>query len=174
MEHLKEVIHRMLYRAHATSEEPIPDWDDIDVGKLESALAGPRQTWAGEDLYPTLSAKAAILLYGITKGHALPNGNKRMGLVTTQTFLAINGQWWEASVEEARAHVTWVAASHARLQQQVLAYLGPYIEQRLRTFVPPPPSSPLARAAARHREPVEGPGGDPNAAALTRPGPHPP
>jgi death-on-curing protein len=32
-----------------------------DLGALESAVARPRQTFGGEDLYPSLAAKAAAL-----------------------------------------------------------------------------------------------------------------
>ena len=33
-----------------------------DLGALESAVAQPRQTFGGEDLYPGLAGKAAVLV----------------------------------------------------------------------------------------------------------------
>ncbi len=40
-----------------------------DVGALESALAQPRITFAGEELYPTLVDKASALGYSIIQNH---------------------------------------------------------------------------------------------------------
>ena len=37
-----------------------------DLGMLESALGQPRQTFGGEDLYPSLTSKAAALGFGLT------------------------------------------------------------------------------------------------------------
>lgn len=35
-----------------------------------------------------------MLLYHVTRAHAWWNGNKRMALVITMLFLAINDRWW--------------------------------------------------------------------------------
>ena len=50
-----------------------------DKGGLEAALARPRATFAGEDLYPDPIAKAAALLESIIKNHPFVDGNKRAG-----------------------------------------------------------------------------------------------
>jgi death-on-curing protein len=62
-----------------------------DVGLLGSAVARPAATVFGEDAYPTIWAKAAALLDSIVNNHALVDGNKRLGWLTTYTFLEING-----------------------------------------------------------------------------------
>ena len=111
-------------------EEPIAAWERLDEGKLESALAGPRPVF-GQEVYPTLAAKAAVLLYGIAKAHSLPNGNKRLAMTSTFLFLYGNDMWWQAEGEEIRAHVTWVAASESQLRSVVLDYLTGYFERRL-------------------------------------------
>jgi len=46
---------------------------------LESALAQPRQTFSGIDLYPTLVEKAAALGFSLIKNHPFVDGNKRVG-----------------------------------------------------------------------------------------------
>ena len=51
-----------------------------DPGILEGALARTQTTVFGEDAYPTLETKAAALLQSIVQGHALIDGNKRLGL----------------------------------------------------------------------------------------------
>ena len=50
----------------------------IDRARLESAVAAPFQTWGGEDLFPSLAAKAARLAYGIAEAPAYSDGNKRL------------------------------------------------------------------------------------------------
>ena len=42
---------------------------------LDSALEQPFQAFGGEDLYPTVQAKAARLAFGLAKNHALLDGN---------------------------------------------------------------------------------------------------
>lgn len=50
-----------------------------DLGMLESAVAQPRQTFAGVDLYPSLAAKAAALGFSLIQNHPFVDGNKRIG-----------------------------------------------------------------------------------------------
>jgi death on curing protein len=62
-----------------------------DYGLLESAVARPRTTVFGADAYPTILEKAAALLESLVRNHALVDGNKRLGWLATETFLALNG-----------------------------------------------------------------------------------
>jgi death-on-curing protein len=62
-----------------------------DAGLLGSAAVRPQTMVFGEDAYPDLWAKAAALLQSIVKNHALVDGNKRLGWLSTATFLEING-----------------------------------------------------------------------------------
>ena len=48
-----------------------------DKGGLESALARPAMTFAGEDLYEDLASKAAALMHSLVLNHAFVDGNKR-------------------------------------------------------------------------------------------------
>ena len=61
-----------------------------DVGLLGSAVARPQTTAFGEDAYPDIWMKAAALLQSIVQNHALIDGNKRLGWLTTAVFLEIN------------------------------------------------------------------------------------
>ena len=45
-----------------------------DLGVLESAVAQPRQTFGGEDLYPGLAAKAAALGFSLIQNHPFLDG----------------------------------------------------------------------------------------------------
>lgn len=62
-----------------------------DIGLLGSAVARPQTTVFGEDAYTDIWTKAAALLHSIVKNHALVDGNKRLGWLTTAVFLEING-----------------------------------------------------------------------------------
>jgi len=49
------------------------------------------QSFAGEDLYPSLEEKAAHLLYFVTKNHSFIDGNKRIAATMFLYFLDKNG-----------------------------------------------------------------------------------
>lgn len=62
-----------------------------DLGLLGSAVARPQTTAFGDDAYPDIWTKAAALLQSIVTNHALIDGNKRLGWLSTAVFLEING-----------------------------------------------------------------------------------
>ncbi len=62
-----------------------------DEGLLDSALKSPFQSFDGEELYPSIQAKAARLCYGLVKNHAMIDGNKRLGAHVMLVFLVVNG-----------------------------------------------------------------------------------
>ncbi len=67
---------------------------------LDSALEQPFQAFGGEDLYPTVQAKAARLAFGLAKNHALLDGNKRIACHSMLVFLALNGVELDYSQQE--------------------------------------------------------------------------
>ena len=67
---------------------------------LDSALEQPFQAFGGEDLYPTVLAKAARLAFGLAKNHALLDGNKRIACHSMLVFLALNGVELDYSQQE--------------------------------------------------------------------------
>lgn len=64
-----------------------------DQALLESAIAQPRMTFGGEDLYPTIVEKASALGFSLIMNHPFVDGNKRVSHATMETFLILNG--WE-------------------------------------------------------------------------------
>jgi death-on-curing protein len=83
-----------------------------DLGALESAVAQPRMTYGGVDLYPDLVAKAVALGFSLIKNHAFLDGNKRVGHAAMETFLVLNGLELSASVDESEAKIQAVASSN--------------------------------------------------------------
>ncbi|MBQ3476172.1 type II toxin-antitoxin system death-on-curing family toxin [Candidatus Saccharibacteria bacterium] len=57
---------------------------------FESSLNAIVQTFNNEDVYPSISEKAANLLYFIIKDHPFYDGNKRIGALFFVVFLTIN------------------------------------------------------------------------------------
>ncbi|MBQ1298688.1 type II toxin-antitoxin system death-on-curing family toxin [Candidatus Saccharibacteria bacterium] len=57
---------------------------------FESSLSAIIQTFDGKDVYPSISEKAANLLYLIIKDHPFYDGNKRIGALLFVVFLTIN------------------------------------------------------------------------------------
>lgn len=62
-----------------------------DEGLLDSALSNPFQSFGGEELYPSVQAKAAQLCFGLVRNHPMLDGNKRLGAHVMLVFLALNG-----------------------------------------------------------------------------------
>lgn len=71
-----------------------------DVGLLQSALARPAASFAGEYLYKTIFDKAAALLYSLLLNHAFADGNKRTATYFAYRFLEINGYVLKVSNKE--------------------------------------------------------------------------
>jgi death on curing protein len=79
------------------------------VEALESALAQPRMTFSGEDLYPTIAEKAAALGFSLIMNHPFVDGNKRTGHAAMEVFL-LNGYEIDASVDEQEQVILQLAA----------------------------------------------------------------
>ena len=83
-----------------------------DLGALESALAQPRQSFGGEDLYPDITSKAAALCFSLVLNHPFVDGNKRIGHAAMETFLMVNGYELRAPVEEQERIMLDLAAGN--------------------------------------------------------------
>ena len=81
-----------------------------DFGALESAIAQPKATFGGVDLYPTLVEKAAALGFSLVQGHAFVDGNKRVGHAAMETFLILNGSEIDAPVDDQERLILDLAA----------------------------------------------------------------
>ena len=80
------------------------------VGALEAALAQPRMTSGGEDLYSTIDEKVAALGFSLIRNSPFVDGNQRIGHAAMEVFLILNGYELDASVDE---------------QEQVIVQLAP-------------------------------------------------
>ena len=88
-----------------------------DLNGLQSALAQPRQTFGGQDLYPTLAAKGAALCFSLLQNHPFLDGNKRVGHAAMESFLVLNGKEIRASVDEQEKIIMLTASGKMTLAQ---------------------------------------------------------
>ncbi|MDX1657387.1 MAG: type II toxin-antitoxin system death-on-curing family toxin [Nitriliruptorales bacterium] len=88
-----------------------------DLGLLDAAVARPASSAFGADAYPTIELKAAALLHSIVRTHALVDGNKRLGWLSTVVFLDLNGQLVELDDDEAYELVIDVAGGRLDVEE---------------------------------------------------------
>ena len=91
-------------RFHATYENAMAVIQELKAKFGESSLFGNEkdqsfhssigqiyQTWDGQELYPSIEEKAAMLLYLVTKNHSFSDGNKRIAATLFLWFMENNG-----------------------------------------------------------------------------------
>lgn len=101
-----------------------------DLGALESAIAQPKASFGGVDLYPTLVEKAAALCPALVQGHAFLDGNKRVGHAAMETFLVLNGAEIDAPVSDHERVMLDLASGHIERTQ-----LAEWLRQHLKPLV---------------------------------------
>nr|WP_250649038.1 MULTISPECIES: type II toxin-antitoxin system death-on-curing family toxin [unclassified Actinomyces] len=88
-----------------------------DLGLLSSAAQRPATSLYGNEVYPGLAAKAAVLLESIVRNHALVDGNKRLGWMSLVVFLGLNGANLDEPDDEAYDLVVSVAEGRCSWEQ---------------------------------------------------------
>ncbi|AJJ46675.1 virulence protein RhuM/Fic/DOC family protein [Francisella tularensis subsp. novicida] len=98
------------------------------AGELKGNLRNIYQSFAGEDLLPSVEAKAANLLYYIIKGHPFNDGNKRIGAYLFVLFLHKNGILYKPNGEtkindNALASIALLVAQSSPSQKEIIIKL---------------------------------------------------
>ena len=76
---------------------------------FKSSIGQIYQTFGGEELYPSVEEKAAMLLYLVTKNHSFSDGNKRIAATLFLWFLNNNGILYRKDGTKRLADNTLVA-----------------------------------------------------------------
>ncbi|MBD2079742.1 type II toxin-antitoxin system death-on-curing family toxin [Leptolyngbya sp. FACHB-17] len=92
-----------------------------DQGLLQSALAQPQATFAGELLHLTLFDQAAAYLFHLAMNHPFLDGNKRTAFAAADIFLRLNGFRLNLSQDEKFEFVIRVVSGG--LDKEAAAYL---------------------------------------------------
>lgn len=108
---MKILSKRQIRMLHSALIEQSGGMDGIrDEGLLDSALNAPFQTFAEQDLYPTILEKAARLGFGLISNHPFLDGNKRIGTHAMLVFLDINQLSLDYTDEELICVILQVAS----------------------------------------------------------------
>ena len=91
-----------------------------DLGLLESAVARPRASFEGKELYPELFTKAAALMDSVINNRPFVDGNKRMGITAAGLFLRINGWKLTATLDELETCTLRVATVGMKVAELAL------------------------------------------------------
>ena len=100
----------------------------------ESALHAPQASFSGDDFYPDLIDKAAVLTCRLAWNHPLLDGNKRAAWASLLVFLDLNGGAWDPDppdVNEAEAAMLAVAAHEVDEE-----WLADWLRERVRLAKP--------------------------------------
>jgi death-on-curing protein len=101
-----------------------------DLRALESAVAQPRATFGGDDLYPGLVEKTASLGFSLVMNHPFVDGNKRAGHAAMETFLVLNGSELDAAIDEQERIMLDLAAGRLS-RDELIHWLRNHIRPRV-------------------------------------------
>lgn len=88
----------------------------------DSALHAPMASFGGDDFYPDIVDKAAVLCWRLARNHPLPDGNKRAAWISLVMFIDINrGRWDPDPPDIDDVEKTMVAVTAGEINEQTLA-----------------------------------------------------
>ncbi len=117
------VLFDALVAGQKKNNEPLPEMSKSNLDKVDSCLKTPFMTFDGEDLYPTVYDKAAILFYVLIKNHPLKNGNKRMAYTALSYFLNKHKIDLDLTNDEVYKFTKKVASSDASRKDAIISYI---------------------------------------------------
>jgi prophage maintenance system killer protein len=79
-----------------------------------SAAEQPYQACFGQELYPSLAAKAAYIFCHLASGHVFSNGNKRTAAITLDQFILVNAHYLTLSNDQVHDLAQSVASAGER------------------------------------------------------------
>lgn len=100
-----------------------------DIGLLESALARPKATSGGSELYPDIFHKAVALMESVIKNHPFIDGNKRTAITSAGIFLQRNGYLPNATQEEIENFTIGMATGKSSFSGAVKWFKGRSVKQ---------------------------------------------
>ena len=131
VEAMELVIHQLTAKYFAQFAEPIPDFKNHNQALLESALALPQASFGGQELYPSLAAKGAVMFYSLIKNHPFSNGNKRLATTALLVFCYLNDSWLES---EQKGVYTWavrIAQSKRSEQTAIVRQMTKWLSKKM-------------------------------------------
>ena len=112
---LEEVIYIYTEIIQRTGGEP----GIRDEGILEDALAKPLVVFEGDELYPDILTKLAVLMYALVNNRPFLEGNKRTAVICALLILRANGYLMIASQDKLVELCLGIEAGRYRVDQMV-------------------------------------------------------
>lgn len=106
----------------------------VNPGSLEHVLEEIQGSFFGQEPYPTIIEKAAVLGWRIIARHVFYDGNKRTGMEACRLLLDING--WGMAIDHETVDIALQIAQGQCSESDFAQWL------RLRAFTIDPPSEP--------------------------------
>ncbi len=100
-----------------------------DQDSLESALAQPFMSYAGQELYPTILEKVTALGFSLINNHPFIDGNKRIGHAAIEVTLLMNSYEIQADLNTQEDIILAVAAGEMN-RESFMKWLKNHIVQR--------------------------------------------
>jgi death on curing protein len=126
-----EYIALVLARQWMEWDEPIPDFELRQPGRLEACLAAPFQTFDGQELYPRSIDKIAALFYFMIKDHPFENGNKRLAVTAMLVALHTDNRWLDVGPNELYEFAKIIASSPASHKDEVMGIITDFLSGHL-------------------------------------------
>ncbi len=97
----------------------------LNAGGLETALVRPFTSFDGQEMFPDILSKVAVLIHSILAFHPFVDGNTCVALVAANVCLKLNGLELKPSEE----HVVFLSstAQGEKSVEDILAWLGKYV-----------------------------------------------
>lgn len=127
-----EIIHSIVSDRWKQDGEPIPPFSTANDGNLDALVKIPQSEYFGEEQYPSLASKAAIIFYTLNKKHLFLNGNKRLSVACLTIFLILNDKFLNTAPGELTEKALWLAnTTHEHDFIQIKNNLIDWIQRRL-------------------------------------------
>lgn len=101
---------------------------------LNMSIQSMKQTVLGEETYPTVEEKAAILWINLIKKHCFHNGNKRTAYMALHAFLRSNQLVLHLEVEEAVDLCVKIATWDNNKFDELKSYIVEKIKTKTESF----------------------------------------
>jgi death-on-curing protein len=100
----------------------------VNAPGLLTALTTPFQGAFGQDAFPSLTDKAAALVFLLIANHPFRDGNKRIAGDALRLFLRRNGRPLTASADDLRLLTRLVTTIHEPRDPRLLAWIEAHSE----------------------------------------------
>lgn len=83
-----------------------------DLGRLESAIESQTQAVFGEELYPKLEQKAAVIMRNLIVDHAFVDDNKRTAILAGLILIELGGKKFSTKPGELEDFAVAIVTEH--------------------------------------------------------------